>query len=120
MRMLSRIVLASLLLLGALACPARETRPWRLDSIRGAEERQAVVRTMELIERGGPFPYAKDGSIFGNFERRLPREPRGYYREYTVPTPGRRGRGARRIIRGNQGETYYTRDHYLTFVRIDE
>ena len=79
-----------------------------------AEARQ----TLALIERGGPFPFPhKDGSTFGNFEKRLPIAPRGYYREYTVPTPGSADRGARRIIAGSN-EYYYTGDHYRTFRRI--
>jgi ribonuclease T1 len=75
--------------------------------------------TLALIKRGGPFPYRKDGTTFGNFERRLPIRDRGYYREYTVPTPGARDRGARRIVAGG-GEYYYTDDHYRTFRRIRE
>jgi ribonuclease T1 len=75
-------------------------------------------KTLSLIERGGPFPYAKDGTIFGNFEKRLPLKPKGYYREYTVPTPGARNRGARRIVTGQGGELYYTKDHYRSFLRI--
>lgn len=84
-----------------------------------AKERAKVEETLRLIERGGPFPYAKDGTVFSNREGRLPSHPRGYYREYTVPTPGASNRGARRIVRGKGGETYYTRDHYETFRRID-
>jgi ribonuclease T1 len=84
------------------------------------EEREEVEKTLALIEKGGPFPHRKDGSVFSNRERRLPSQPGGYYREYTVETPGSPDRGARRIIRGSAGETYYTRDHYGTFVRIDE
>jgi ribonuclease T1 len=85
--------------------------------------------TLHLIQRGGPFPYPrKDGSTFGNFEKRLPSQARGYYREYTVPTPGSRNRGARRIVAGNgrngdvahSGEYYYTDDHYRSFRRIRE
>ena len=95
------------------------TDRWRLDFITDLRERAAVVRVLDDIDRGGPFVSEKDGSVFGNFERRLPAEPRRYYREYTVPTAGERTRGARRIIRGARGETYYTRDHYRTFVRID-
>lgn len=81
-------------------------------------------QTHRLILAGGPFPYPnKDGSVFGNRERLLPREPRGYYREYTVPTPGSRDRGARRIVcGGNQPRSpdvcYYTQDHYASFKRI--
>ena len=85
--------------------------------------------TLRLIQRGGPFPHPrKDGSVFGNFERRLPPQARGYNREYTVPTPGRRDRGARRIVAGEgrsgnvatSGEYYYTDDHYRSFRRIRE
>lgn len=84
-----------------------------------AEGRQ----TLALIRQGGPFPYpAKDGSTFSNREQRLPKQPRGYYREYTVKTPGSRDRGARRIICGGkaQQECYYTNDHYNTFKSIKE
>ena len=75
--------------------------------------------TVHLIEAGGPFPYRQDGVAFGNAERRLPDEARGYYREYTVPTPGSADRGARRLITGKNGEYYYTPDHYETFRRVD-
>jgi ribonuclease T1 len=76
--------------------------------------------TIALIREGGPFPYDRDGVVFGNFERHLPRQDRGYYREYTVPTPGVAHRGARRIIAGRGGELYYTDDHYRTFRRVRE
>ncbi|MFJ3719337.1 ribonuclease domain-containing protein [Streptomyces sp. NPDC090057] len=72
-------------------------------------------RTLALIDRGGPYPYARDGVVFGNFEGHLPRQPRGYYHEYTVPTPGSADRGARRLVTGRDGETYYTDDHYNSF-----
>ncbi|MGW3265131.1 ribonuclease domain-containing protein [Streptomyces sp. NPDC001056] len=72
-------------------------------------------RTLALIDRGGPYPYARDGIVFGNFERHLPKHQRGYYHEYTVRTPGSRDRGARRIITGQGGEFYYTDDHYNSF-----
>lgn len=75
--------------------------------------------TLKLIQKGGPFPFPqKDGTVFLNFEQHLPKAPRGYYREYTVPTPGVRSRGARRIIAGQRSEYYYTSDHYNTFSRI--
>lgn len=74
--------------------------------------------TLRLIENRGPFPYPRDGIIFGNYERRLPSQSRGYYHEYTVPTPGAHTRGARRIISGEAGERYYTADHYRSFQRI--
>lgn len=76
--------------------------------------------TLALIKRGGPFPYTKDGSVFGNREGLLPPRQRGYYREYTVPTPGARDRGARRIVAGREGEYWYTADHYRSFRRIRE
>lgn len=72
-------------------------------------------RVVAAIDRGGPFRYRQDGVTFANRERRLPAEPRGYYREYTVDTPGSPDRGPRRIIAGRNGELYYTPDHYLTF-----
>ena len=80
-------------------------------------------RTDQLIHSGGPFPFAKDGVVFGNYEKRLERRPRGYYHEYTVPTPGARNRGARRIICGGNAPTepdacFYTEDHYTSFHRI--
>jgi ribonuclease T1 len=75
-------------------------------------------RTLRLIDQGGPFPYERDGSIFGNVERILPRRPSGWYREYTVPTPGETDRGARRIVAGRDGTRYYTADHYGSFVVV--
>jgi len=79
--------------------------------------------THRLILAGGPFPHAKDGVVFGNRERLLPRKARGFYREYTVKTPGARNRGARRIVCGGAPPTapevcYYTDDHYASFRRI--
>ena len=76
--------------------------------------------TIALIRKGGPYPYAKDGIVFGNREGLLPAQKRGYYREYTVRTPGERTRGARRIIAGGGGEFYYTDDHYNHFRRVRE
>jgi ribonuclease T1 len=84
------------------------------------EEKAAIQRTLQLIDQGGPFPYPKDGVTFQNREHKLPERPSGYYREYTVPTPGATNRGARRIVRGRDGDTWYTADHYKTFMRIDE
>ncbi|MFC7620725.1 ribonuclease domain-containing protein [Microlunatus sp. GCM10028923] len=78
-----------------------------------------AARTVELIKVGGPFPYAKDGSTFGNREGLLPDQPRGFYREYTVPTPGEGDRGARRVVTGDRDRIfYYTGDHYKSFSRI--
>lgn len=79
-----------------------------------------ATQTLNLIRQGGPFPYPRDGIIFSNREALLPPHRRGYYREYTVKTPGSRDRGARRIIAGSGGEFYYTDDHYKTFRLIKE
>ncbi|MBF7051825.1 ribonuclease [Halomonas sp. KAO] len=76
-----------------------------------------IEATLRLIERGGPFPHSQDGTTFFNREGRLPKEPRGYYREYTVETPGLDHRGARRIVTGGKPPEvfYYTDDHYDSF-----
>ena len=76
--------------------------------------------TLKLIDQGGPYPYSRDGVVFGNLEKILPKHDRGYYHEYTVKTPGEKDRGARRIVTGNAGERYYTDDHYKSFRRIAE
>ena len=80
-------------------------------------------QTQRLIHAGGPFPSSRDGVVFGNFERVLPRRERGFYREYTVPTPGAQNRGARRIVCGGKRPTqpdacFYTADHYASFYVI--
>jgi len=91
----------------------------RVQEVVPPAERAQLLATLALIGRGGPYPYKKDGSTFSNREALLPAQPRGYYREYTVPTPGSPDRGARRVVQGKNGDTWYTRDHYKTFVRID-
>ena len=88
-----------------------------------AELPREAQTTDPLIRAGGPFPYRKDGAVFANRERLLPPEPRGYYHEYTVRTPGARDRGARRIVCGGRQPTvpnacFYTGDHYASFARI--
>ncbi len=87
-----------------------------------AELPRQGAETYRLILQGGPFPYEKDGTVFGNRERLLPAQKRGYYREYTVPTPGARDRGTRRIVCGGlqtaPDACYYTADHYASFRRI--
>jgi len=87
-----------------------------------AELPRQGAETYRLILQGGPFPHEKDGTVFGNRERMLPAHKRGYYREYTVPTPGVRNRGTRRIVCGGAPTTpdacYYTADHYASFRRI--
>jgi ribonuclease T1 len=96
------------------------TTPVRADEVALAALPVQAQQMLALIKKGGPFPYQRDGIVFGNFERRLPIRNRGYYHEYTVPTPGARDRGARRIIAGAAAEYYYTDDHYETFRRIRE
>ncbi|MDQ0675843.1 ribonuclease T1 [Pseudarthrobacter siccitolerans] len=94
--------------------------PSDLSEVRESELPAEGRGTLALIRAGGPFRYSQDGQPFGNFERILPRKDRGYYREYTVPTPDESDRGARRIVAGNGGEKYYTDDHYGTFRFIAE
>ena len=77
-------------------------------------------QTLALVKAGGAFPYKQDGRVFSNREGLLPKQKRGYYREYTVKTPGAKDRGARRIVAGRPGEYYYTDDHYRSFRRIIE
>lgn len=120
LRLFPRLFPQLLLLLALAACfgiaAAREALP----TVALRDLPAEAQTTYRLIQQGGPFPYRKDGSVFGNFERRLPQQPRGYYREYTVPTPGARNRGARRIVAGSGNEFYYTGDHYRSFSRIRE
>lgn len=75
-------------------------------------------QTLRLIDQGRPFPYSRDGVVFGNFEKILPKQNRGYYHEYTVKTPGESDRGTRRIVTGKNSERYFTDDHYKSFRRI--
>ena len=74
--------------------------------------------TLALIDRGGPYPYSQDNTVFGNLERVLPERPKGYYREYTVVSPGSSSRGTRRLVVGAQGDIYFTADHYQTFRQV--
>jgi ribonuclease T1 len=114
----------AVLLLTTLLCSLSQAREAHAGMIAAADLPVEARQTLDRIKHGGPFPYAKDGAIFGNYERQLPTRPRGYYREYTVRTPGMRGRGARRLVAGGQppvsAEYYYTHDHYQTFRRIKE
>jgi ribonuclease T1 len=89
-----------------------------IEWITAAELPPEARHTLQLIQQGGPYPYPRDGVVFHNRERHLPAQARGYYREYTVPTPGIHHRGARRIVSGAPDERYYTADHYRSFRRI--
>ncbi|MDH4215353.1 MAG: ribonuclease [Gallionella sp.] len=119
---LSWIALALLLWLPAQlqAAPATNSETQGLPAITLAELPAEARDTLRAIKQGGPFAYPRDGVVFKNYERILPKRPRGYYHEYTVRTPGARNRGARRIISGAANEYYYTGDHYQTFKRIRE
>ena len=100
--------------------PQAQENPSALPEVRESALPAEGRRTLALIRAGGPYSYRQDDQTFGNFERILPRRDRGYYREYTVPTPGESDRGARRIVAGDDGEKYYTDDHYETFRFIAE
>ena len=124
------IVGASLLLLVSAfvsISPAGARDTPSLETITTSALPEQGREVLKLIRAGGPFQHAKkDGSTFGNVEQRLPKQPRGYYKEYTVPTPGAKNRGARRIVCGgevrsaNSSTCYYTADHYNSFKRILE
>ena len=122
MRLLTGLLLGVLLVFLGGPLAAREPVRVPLQYVSVDDLPVQARRTLELIRRGGPFPYRKDGSVFGNRERLLPRKPRGYYTEYTVPTPCARDRGARRIVAGGEpgrhDEFYYTDDHYASFRKI--
>ena len=114
-----------ILLLVLLLVPLGAAALWgwsggQRDEITPAQLPPEGRQTLALIKQGGPFPYAKDGTVFGNREGLLPKQSRGYYREYTVPTPGLSHRGARRIVAGDGREFWYTSDHYKSFRRIRE
>jgi ribonuclease T1 len=130
-RTVARVLLASatacILAAGSSAALAKRA-DGGVGEIAVAELPKQARDTLALIKKGGPFPYRKDGTVFGNREGILPKQPRGYYHEYTVKTPYSRDRGARRIVAGDgkagdpatSGEYYYTDDHYASFKRIRE
>ena len=111
---------AGLLSIAAVQAQPPHSSPPAVAAASLPDEARAVERAIRL---GGPFEFAKDGIAFANRERLLPVQPRGFYREYTVPTPGARDRGGRRIVCGGAQPTapvacYYTADHYSSFYRI--
>lgn len=95
-----------------------------IDTIAIGNLPREAQQALSVIRRGPPYPFAKDGVVFGNHERLLPRQPRGYYHEFTVKTPGSHNRGAQRLIVGGEPATsreiYYTADHYASFRRVRE
>lgn len=124
---LTGLVLTAAAVLGLLSqgdqAQAREsTLASQSATVRLAALPQPSEQIYALIHQGGPFASEKDGTVFGNRERLLPLQKRGYYREYTVPTPGLHHRGARRIVCGGQPRRpevcYYTADHYASFRQI--
>ncbi|MDN3022425.1 ribonuclease domain-containing protein [Streptomyces sp. S.PB5] len=119
LRFVPRVLVCLLVLLAGCASgeAGRDDPSWAagMATVQEARLPAQARETLALIDEGGPYPYAKDGSVFGNFEGLLPAHKRGYYHEYTVPTPGSRDRGARRIVTGRGGEIYYTDDHYDSF-----
>jgi ribonuclease T1 len=115
------------LLLGLLLClPFAQARSHHshgaavTSTIAAAELPPEARNTLQLIKSNGPFPYPRDGVVFGNYEHILPQQARGYYHEYTVKTPGAHNRGARRIVCGIVPECYYSDDHYRSFYKIVE
>ena len=120
MKRLALAFLACVALVGAPPTLAQRESAHAIAAVALAELPPEARRTVALIRAGGPFPYSRDGISFGNRERMLPARKRGYYHEYTVPTPGGRTRGARRIVAGEGGELYYSDDHYQSFRRIRE
>ena len=118
--MLYFLALAWAALVGVGPSCAREPSESKAGQVRLDALPKEAQKTLSLVKQDGPFPYQRDGVAFGNFERRLPKKERGYYKEFTVPTPGTRDRGARRIVAGRNREYYYTDDHYKTFRRILE
>jgi len=130
---LSAVFLAGVLLSGVAgwfpseALARRHAKPETTDTavlVALSSLPEAAQEIHRHILAGGPFLYSKDGDVFGNYERALPRQPRGFYHEYTVPTPGERDRGARRIVCGGKDERqpetcFYTQDHYQHFQQID-
>ena len=118
-----QVFILSLFLLSTSLAEARSNQGYGselIQSVAIADLSSEAITTLKLIKQGGPYPYRRDGVVFRNFEKRLPIKQRGYYREYTVKTPGARNRGARRIVCGPPTECYYTGDHYKSFNRIRE
>lgn len=119
-KMFWQLIVAACVVLGSMVSATGRDDGARIGEIAVKDLPSEGRTTIALIKKGGPFPHERDGIGFGNFERLLPIKPKGYYREYTVPTPGMKHRGARRIVAGKDGELFYTDDHYKSFKRIRE
>lgn len=121
-----RLLVAAIVMAACAFAPAAHARatPGDLPTVALADLPREARAVDARIRSGGPFRYERDGVVFGNRERVLPARPRGYYHEYTVPTPGAKTRGARRIVCGGPPKApdacYYTDDHYQSFRRIRE
>jgi guanyl-specific ribonuclease Sa len=116
---LLRAALAALAFAAAAPAPARDAPSPSVPAVHLSRLPPEARRTIDLVRAGGPFPYRRDGVVFHNRERVLPPRPGGWYREFTVPSPGRRDRGPRRVVAGRDGALYYTGDHYRTFQRVE-
>uniref|UniRef100_A0AAU2VD37 Ribonuclease N n=1 Tax=Streptomyces sp. NBC_00003 TaxID=2903608 RepID=A0AAU2VD37_9ACTN len=103
---------------GPSAAASTPARAKGMATVPAAQLPPEARQTLKLIDKGGPFPYSKDGVVFGNFEKLLPQQKRGYYHEYTVQNPKSRDRGAWRIVTGQGKEFYWTDDHYKSFKAV--
>lgn len=97
---------------------APATATTSLDTITVDELPPQAVKTLALIRAGGPFPYKQDGVSFQNRERILPKQPGGFYQEYTVKKPGSSDRGPWRLVTGKDGSVFWTSDHYSSFEEV--
>ncbi|MFJ5995201.1 ribonuclease domain-containing protein [Streptomyces sp. NPDC092370] len=114
------VLLSALLVGGTVSATTADAAPTAVGHICHSDLPSQAHDTLDLIERGGPYPFEQDGTVFQNREGILPGQSSGYYHEYTVITPGSSTRGARRIVTGEENrEDYYTADHYESFDRVD-
>jgi ribonuclease T1 len=98
-----------------VSCSAEARGPNGMPVLRLTQLPAGAIATLKLIAKGGPYPFAKDDTVFDNYQKLLPAEPYGFYHEFTVITPDVRNRGTRRVVTGADGEDYYTPNHYVSF-----